>query len=121
MEIWSRFCRVPRFFWCFDFFSEYLQKSLYISIFLYPKGDPLKTHSMYGIRERAHNMERCFRGSPLEYGNAYGDMEPVLQGSQVFWCFDFFSEYLQKSLYISIFLYPRGEPLKPRSIYGTHP
>ena len=32
-------------------------------------------------------------------------MEPVLQGFQVFWCFDFFSEYLQKSLYISIFLY----------------
>ena len=63
------FCRVPRVFWCFDFFSEYLQKSLYISIFLYPKGEPLKPHSIYGIRERAHNMERGFRGSPLEYGN----------------------------------------------------
>ena len=64
----------------------------------------LNPHSIYGIRERAHNMERGFRGSPLEYGN----MEIWSRFCRVprfFWCFDFFSEYLQKSLYISIFLY----------------
>ena len=41
MEIWSRFCRVPRFFWCFDFFQN-TSKNHSISLYSYyiPRVNP---------------------------------------------------------------------------------